>query len=130
MQAVAAHPRGLGSGWRMVTQALRLGAADGAPAVMAQAQEALQVVVDALYRTEGGGHECLRETVQGVVAGVRNPAHLELSISAVQLLQRCGDRLAAWEDAGHRDAAPAGAVANAPGGVDLGGCLFLLGGHC
>ena len=43
MQAVAAHPRGLGSGWRMATQALRLGAADGAPAVMAQAQEALQV---------------------------------------------------------------------------------------
>jgi hypothetical protein len=43
MQAVAAHPRGLGSGWRMVTQALRLGAADSAPAVMAQAQEALQV---------------------------------------------------------------------------------------
>ena len=43
MQAVAAHPRGLGSGWRMVTAALRLGAADSAPAVMAQAQEALQV---------------------------------------------------------------------------------------
>lgn len=79
-----------------------------------------QVVVDALYRTEDGGHECLRETVQAVVAGVRNPAHLELSISAVQLLQRCGDRLAAWEDEGHRDVAPAGAVANAPGGVDLG----------
>jgi hypothetical protein len=79
------------------------------------------VVVDALYRTEGGGHECLRETVQAVVAGVRNPAHLELSISAVQLLQRCGDRLAAWEEGGHREVAPAGAVANAPGGVDLGG---------
>jgi hypothetical protein len=78
-----------------------------------------QVVVDALYRPDGG-HECLRETVQAVVAGVRNPGHLELSISAVQLLQRCGDRLAVWEETGHRDAAPARAVANAPGGVDLG----------
>jgi hypothetical protein len=78
------------------------------------------VVVEALYRADGG-HECMRETVQAVVAGVRNPAHLELSISAAQLLRRCGDRLAAWEEAGHRDTAPAGAVANAPGGVDLGG---------
>jgi hypothetical protein len=42
-QAVAAHPRGLGSGWRMVLQALRLGAADSNPAVMTTSLEALQV---------------------------------------------------------------------------------------
>jgi hypothetical protein len=55
MQAVAAHPRGLGSGWRMATQALRLGAADGAPAVLAQALEALQVGRALWYWFEGAG---------------------------------------------------------------------------
>jgi hypothetical protein len=55
------------------------------------------------------------------VAGIRNPAHLELSISAVQLLGGCGMRLAAFEDAGGKEEAPAAAVAAAPGGVDLGG---------
>lgn len=43
LQAVTSHPGGLGSGWRMVILALRLGAADGSPPVMAQTQEALQV---------------------------------------------------------------------------------------
>lgn len=43
LQAVTSHPGGLGSGWRMVILALRLGAADGSPAVMVQTQEALQV---------------------------------------------------------------------------------------
>jgi hypothetical protein len=57
MQAVASHPRGLGSGWRMATQALRLGAADSAPAVMAQAQEALQARSRRAFggRARGGG---------------------------------------------------------------------------
>lgn len=43
MQAAAAHPHDLGSGWRMVIEALRAGAADASPAVMAQSQESLQV---------------------------------------------------------------------------------------
>ena len=77
------------------------------------------MVVDALYRGEQGGHECLRESVQAVVAGVRNPAHLELSMSAVQLLVRCGARLAEWEDAGHKDQPP-GSKASNTAGVDLG----------
>jgi hypothetical protein len=67
-QAVSFHPDGLGSGWRMVILALRLGAADGSPAVMAQAQEALQLVVGQLYlgpvQGSAGGHTFLRETVQ------------------------------------------------------------------
>lgn len=113
----------------MVILALRLGAADSSPAVMAQTQEALQVVVDVLYTggTAGGGtmpaggHTFLRETVQAIVAGIRNPAHLELSMSAVQLLGRCGEQLAAYEDMGGRDEAPpAGSAAAAQGGVDLG----------
>jgi hypothetical protein len=54
-QAVAAHPRGLGSGWRMVLQALRLGTADGAPAVMAQSQEALQVRTEGRVPAAGAG---------------------------------------------------------------------------
>ncbi|WIA18888.1 hypothetical protein OEZ85_003561 [Tetradesmus obliquus] len=40
MQAVASHPRGLGSGWRMVILALRLGAADPSPAQLAAYEEA------------------------------------------------------------------------------------------
>lgn len=134
----------------MVILALRLGAADPSPAVMAQTQEALQVVVDTLYTCSGSsgtpagsatasptpgasaaagtaaaaavglsGHTFLRETVQAIVAGIRNPAHLELSMSAVQLLGRCGQQLAAYEEAGGRDEPPSGAAA-APGGVDLG----------
>lgn len=97
----------------------------------------LQVVVDTLYAgtldsstspsIHGSGHSFLRETVQAIVAGIRNPAHLELSISAVQLLGGCGARLAAYEDAGGKEEAPAAAVAAAPGGVDLGelGCTFV-----
>jgi Sec7-like guanine-nucleotide exchange factor len=42
-QAVTAHPKGLGSGWRMVLQALHLGAVDSSPAVMTTSLEALQV---------------------------------------------------------------------------------------
>jgi hypothetical protein len=156
VQAVASHPRGLGSGWRMVILALRLGAADPSPAVMAQTQEALQVVVDTLYTcssTPAGsataspvpgaapgsaataaavglsGHTFLRETVQAIVAGIRNPAHLELSMSAVQLLGRCGQQLAAYEEAGGRDEPPSGAAA-APGGVDLGEIMNKLGRSC
>lgn len=93
-----------------------------------------QVVVDSLYREEGG-HECLRDTVQAVVAGVRNPAHLELSINAVQLLTRCGERLAAWEAAGHRDEGPSSRGITTASGVDtgepraLGGCVCVGGGH-
>ncbi|KAF8064597.1 BIG3 [Scenedesmus sp. PABB004] len=136
MQAVSSHPAGLGSGWRMAVLALRLGASDGSPAVIAQAQEALGAVVATLFAGGGGGaspraagaaaggssgHALLRETVQAVVAGIRNPAHLELSISAVQLLGRCGEQLAAYEDAGGRDEPPPGAAAAAPGGVDLDG---------
>eukprot|EP00775_Hariotina_reticulata_P004219 gene4219-4468_t len=124
MQAVSSHPGGLGSGWRMVILALRLGAADGSPAVMAQAQEALQLVVGQLYsggmQGSAGGHTFLRETVQAIVAGIRNPAHLELSMSAVQLLGRCGQQLAAFEDAGGREEVPAAALAS-PSGVDLDG---------
>jgi hypothetical protein len=41
-QAVAAHPRGLGSGWRMALVALEQAAQDDAPPVVAQALEALQ----------------------------------------------------------------------------------------
>lgn len=81
----------------------------------------LQVVVDALYRG-AGGHECLRETVRAIVAGVRNPTHLELSISAVQLLLRSGARLAEWEDAGHKDPEPVSSRPSTAGNsVDLGG---------
>lgn len=116
----------------MVILALRLGAADASPAVMAQTQEALQVVVDTLYTGTTSasssavhGHAFLRETVQAIVAGIRNPAHLELSMSAVQLLARCGQQLAAYEDAGGKDEPSAGAAASA-GGVDLGG----FGYHC
>jgi hypothetical protein len=53
LQAVTSHPGGLGSGWRMVILALRLGAADGSPAVMAQTQEALQVRNSAPYSAPG-----------------------------------------------------------------------------
>ncbi|KAF6256772.1 hypothetical protein COO60DRAFT_1627056 [Scenedesmus sp. NREL 46B-D3] len=122
MQAVASHPRGLGSGWRMVILALRLGAADPAPPVMAQAQEALAVVVDTLYTCSGTPQAAPQPRRQpaAIVAGVRNPAHLELSVSAVQLLGRSGQQLAAYEEAGGRDEPPSGAAA-APGGVDLDG---------
>jgi hypothetical protein len=53
------------------------------------------------------------------MAGIRNPAHLELSTSAVQLLGRCGQQLAAFEDAGGRDEVPSSALSS-PCGVDLG----------
>jgi hypothetical protein len=89
----------------------------------------LQVVVDSLYREEGG-HECLRDTVQAVVAGVRNPAHLELSINAVQLLTRCGERLAAWEAAGHRDEGPSSRGIATASGVDTGGWRPLVAWPC
>jgi hypothetical protein len=78
--------------------------------------------------SHSNSHTFLRETVQAIVAGIRNPAHLELSISAVQLLGGCGARLAVYEDSGGREEAPAAAVAAAPGGVDLGEWLWWLGG--
>ncbi len=56
--AVSAHPRGLGSGWRAVLAALALAAGDASPTVMGQALDALQPVVEALYRP--GGHTLLR----------------------------------------------------------------------
>jgi hypothetical protein len=63
-QAVTSHAGGLGSGWRMVILALRLGAADGSPPVMAQTQEALQVG----FRSRGlQGHASLSALTEGEV---------------------------------------------------------------
>lgn len=94
MQAITAHARGLGSGWRMVVEALRIGVADPYPSVMVQAVKVLQVVIDALYRGPLPGHECLHECVRAVMDGVNNPHHLDLSCASVQLLIRCARRLA------------------------------------
>ena len=51
--AVSAHPRGLGSGWRSVLEALTLAARDASPTVVGQALDALQPVVEALFRPAG-----------------------------------------------------------------------------
>jgi Sec7-like guanine-nucleotide exchange factor len=56
--AVSAHPRGLGSGWRSVLEALTLAARDASPTVVGQALDALQPVVEALFRP--AGHTLLR----------------------------------------------------------------------
>jgi hypothetical protein len=53
-----------------------------------------QLVVEALYRGRGVGHEFLHECVAAIMGAVRNQAHPELCVIAVQLLQKCGRRLA------------------------------------
>lgn len=65
--AVSAHPHGLCSGWRSVLAALALAARDPSPTVMGQALDALQPVVEALYRP--GGHSLLRWVGQGLRRG-------------------------------------------------------------
>lgn len=56
--AVTAHPRGLGSGWRAVLEALSLAARDSSSAVAGQAADALAPVAEALFRP--AGHSLLR----------------------------------------------------------------------
>lgn len=51
--AASAHSRGLGSGWRSVLEALALAARDSSPAVVGQALDALQPVIEALFRPTG-----------------------------------------------------------------------------
>lgn len=66
--AVSAHPRGLGSGWRSVLAALALAAGDASPTVVGQALDALQPVVEALYRP--GGHTLLRWVGGGLLGAL------------------------------------------------------------
>lgn len=101
-----AHARGLGSGWKVVLEALRRAAGDTSAVVYEQVLAALELAVAALYRSPAGaavaaaaaptaqqqrllgrstsvsaatgapGHDCYRETLRAVLTAVRN-AHQE-----------------------------------------------------
>lgn len=92
-QAITAHPRGLGSGWRSVLEVLIVAAADSAAAVVNQALDALQPVIAALYADVGVGHQHFLGIVTAVAATMRSPFHAELSISAVHVMQSVAQRL-------------------------------------
>ncbi|DBA73285.1 hypothetical protein WJX77_003623 [Trebouxia sp. C0004] len=92
-QAITAHPRGLGSGWRSVLEVLIAAAADSASAVVNQALDALQPVIAALYADVGVGHQHFLGIVTAVAATMRSPYHAELSISAVHVMQSVAQRL-------------------------------------
>ena len=92
--AITAHPRGLGSGWRSLLQALTIAASDHNAAVVDQALDALQPVVEALYRG-WQGHAFLPECVDAIMAAVANRQQEELSTSALFMLQSVARRLSA-----------------------------------
>lgn len=92
-QAITAHPKGLGSGWRSVLEVLIVAAADSAAAVVNQALDALQPVIAALYADVGVGHQHLVPIVTAVAATMRSPYHAELSVSAVHVMQSVAQRL-------------------------------------
>ncbi|KAK9804748.1 hypothetical protein WJX72_003264 [[Myrmecia] bisecta] len=94
-QAISAHPRGLGSGWRSVLEALTVAAADHNPAVVDGALDAIRPVVEALYRGLGVGHEYFADCVTMVSTAMRNPIDEDLSIGAGYILQSLARRLAA-----------------------------------
>jgi hypothetical protein len=73
-------------------------------------------VVEALYRGRGVGHEFLRECVAAIMGAVRNQAHPELCVIAVQLLQKCGRRLAERNspEEGAAEGAAAAELSSAP----------------
>lgn len=101
--AITAHPRGLGSGWRSLLQALTIAASDHNAAVVNQALDALQPVVEALYRG-WQGHTFLAECVDAIMAAVANRQQEELSISALFMLQSVARRLAAAESTPEQEA--------------------------
>ena len=83
------------AGWRAALQALAVAAADCAPPVVDAALDALQPVVEALWREgHGAGHDHFADTVGAIAAAVRNPVAAPLSISAIHILQSAARRLA------------------------------------
>ncbi|KAL3134912.1 hypothetical protein ABBQ32_007876 [Trebouxia sp. C0010 RCD-2024] len=92
-QAITAHPRGLGSGWRSVLEVLIVAASDSAAAVVNQALDALQPVIAALYADVGVGHQHFLGIVTAVAAAIRSPFHPELSISALHVMQSIARQL-------------------------------------
>mmetsp|Transcript_13201 Transcript_13201/g.37209 ORF Transcript_13201/g.37209 Transcript_13201/m.37209 type:complete len:2067 (+) Transcript_13201:204-6404(+) len=92
-QAITAHPRGLGSGWRSVLEALEVAATDYAPPVVEQALEALQPVVEALYRGLGLRKEFFTDCLQAAMAVVLNKHHPDLSLDGFQIFRNCARRL-------------------------------------
>uniref|UniRef100_A0A061RZZ7 Brefeldin a-inhibited guanine nucleotide-exchange protein 2 n=1 Tax=Tetraselmis sp. GSL018 TaxID=582737 RepID=A0A061RZZ7_9CHLO len=93
-QAITAHPRGLGSGWRSVLQALEVAANDYAPPVVEQALEALLPVVESLYRGLGFRRDFLTECLRVSRTIVLNSHHPDLSLGGLQIFRACGRRLA------------------------------------
>lgn len=77
-------------------EALAVAASDSAAAVVDSALDAVEPVVEALYRGAGVGvgHDCFPDTVAAVAAAMRNPRHQELSIDAVRIMQSVARRLA------------------------------------
>jgi len=93
-QAITAHPHGLGSGWRSVLQALEVAAGDVAAPVVEQALEALQPVVEALYRGLGLRREFFPDCLSAARTAALNRHHHELSAGGLQILRTAGRRLA------------------------------------
>ena len=81
-------------GWRSILEVLIVAAADFAAAVVNQALDALQPVIAALYGDVGVGHQHFVGIVTAVAAAMRSPYHVELSISAVHVMQGIARRLA------------------------------------
>lgn len=76
--AVSAHPRGLGSGWRAVVEALGIAARDPSPAVAGQALDALAPVAEALFRP--AGHTLLRCVPRLGCSGHNNSQRVKTSL--------------------------------------------------
>ncbi|KAK9844232.1 hypothetical protein WJX84_000597, partial [Apatococcus fuscideae] len=95
-QAINLHPRSLGSGWRSVLEALAIAACDKTDTIVDQALDAVQPVIEGLFRPNAAIPADLFPLCLAVLSqAMRNSHHEKLSISAVYLAQTAGHCLAA-----------------------------------
>ena len=94
IQSVTRHADG--AGWRSILEALAIAANDRTDTVVDQALDAVQPVIEGLFRPGGAIPSDLFPACLSVLSqAMRNPHHEKLSISAVYLAQTAGHCLAA-----------------------------------
>lgn len=94
--AVHAHRKRMGgSGWRAVVEALTVAAGDNSAAVVTQSLDAMAPLFAALYASDGGGHDLLRECVAAALMAISNsaPEIEDLSAAGLLLMQTLARRL-------------------------------------
>ena len=84
------------AGWKSILEALAIAACDKTDTVVDQALDAVQPVIEGLFRPGGAIPADLFPACLAVLSqAMRNPYHEKLSVSAVYLAQTAGHCLAA-----------------------------------